>query len=252
MLGDLTPAYGWRSRVLSLLAGGIVWEGIARLAASPFLPSCTATARALADLIRGGTIAASLGASLTNLAIGFSGAAAGGVAIGVAMARARTVELIVEPYLDALMAAPGVIYVPVLFTFFGATRAMQVGSVFFHVVFFVAATTARALHQREGRLTTMAAAFGATEPQVFWRVRWPAARPLVISGLRMGALLAVKGLITGEMFVAFTGLGALVRTHGARFEADKVMAMVLVIVAIAVALTSIIDRVERRSRRMAT
>jgi hypothetical protein len=37
------------------------------------------------------------------------------------------------------------------------------------------------------------------------------------------------------MFVAFTGLGALVRTYGGRFEADKVAAIILVISAGALA-----------------
>jgi NitT/TauT family transport system permease protein len=157
--------------------------------------------------------------------------------------------VVAEPYLHALLAAPGMIYVPLLFSFFGATRATQVGSVFVHAVFVVAATTAGALRPRNAGLIAMAAAFGANERQIFWSVRWPAARPLVVSGLRVGALLAVKGMINGEMFISFTGLGALVRTYGARFEADKVLALVIVIVTVALSCGSIIDAAERRTAR---
>jgi ABC-type nitrate/sulfonate/bicarbonate transport system permease component len=51
------------------------------------------------------------------------------------------------------------------------------------------------------------------------------------------------------MFVAFTGLGALVRRYGARFEADKVLAIVIVVSVVALASAALVDLVERRAAR---
>jgi NitT/TauT family transport system permease protein len=135
------------------------------------------------------------------------------------MSRFRSLDLVVEPYLHALFA--------------------------------ITATTVGALRLRNRSLVAMATAFGATERQVFWRVRWPEAQPLIVSGLRLGALLAVKGMINGEMFIAFTGLGALVRVYGSRFEPEGVLAVVIVVVAIAFAATALIDTAERRMGRAA-
>lgn len=157
--------------------------------------------------------------SLGNLAMGFAAAAIIGVAVGTAMSRFRSLDLVVEPYLHALFA--------------------------------ITATTVGALRLRNRSLVAMATAFGATERQVFWRVRWPEAQPLIVSGLRLGALLAVKGMINGEMFIAFTGLGALVRVYGSRFEPEGVLAVVIVVVAIAFAATALIDTAERRMGRAA-
>jgi ABC-type nitrate/sulfonate/bicarbonate transport system permease component len=51
------------------------------------------------------------------------------------------------------------------------------------------------------------------------------------------------------MFIAWTGLGALVRTYGTRFEADKVLAIVAVIAAVALACGALVDGIERRTTR---
>jgi NitT/TauT family transport system permease protein len=244
-------ASGWRTRAMSLLVGCLLWEAVARLASTPVLPPCTATVQALIELTRRGLIFANLASSLVNLLAGFGAAAVIGIAVGVAMARIRPVRFVLEPYLFALLAAPGMIYLPLLFTFFGSTRFMQVASVFVHAIFVVTATTADALRPGKENLIVMAAAFGASENQIFWRIRWPAARPRILSGLRISALLAVKGMINGEMFIAWTGLGALVRTYGTRFEADKVLAIVAVIAAVALACGALIDGIERRTARRA-
>lgn len=237
---------GWHTQWLSLAAGAALWEAAARLAPTPFLPPCSQVLVALATMVREGEILGNLAVSLGNLAAGFAGAVAIGLALGAAMGRFRTLAEVGEPYLMALLTAPSFIFVPVLFTMFGASRPTQIGSVFLHAVFVIATTTLAGLRQAPPSLEAMAAAFGATHRQVFWKIRWPSAQPFVWSGLRVGGLLAVKGMINGEMFIAFTGLGALVRTHGGRFEADRVFAVLLVVVAVALACALAIDVVERR------
>ena len=62
-------------------------------------------------------------------------------------------------------------------------------------------------------------------------------RPAALkSEFLLDMILETGGLGSGPVgsrnVVAVTGLGALVRTHGARFEADKVIAVVLVIAAV--------------------
>jgi NitT/TauT family transport system permease protein len=244
---ELPPAYGWRTRAKSLLVGCLIWEGAARLAARPLFPTCSATMTALVELTRNGAIVGNLGTSLSNLVAGFGAAVLVGIGTGIVMARLQHLEAAVEPFLHALLAAPSMIYVPLLFTAFGATRITQIGSVFLHAVFVMTATTAAALRPERPNLVAMASSFGASERQIFWSIRWPAARPLIISGLRVGSLLAVKGMINGEMFIAFTGLGALIRTYGSRFEPDKMLAIVIVIMSVALACSALVGILERRT-----
>lgn len=230
------------TRAVSLVAGLLAWELAARLSHSPLFPSCTQTVAALVELVRSHTLGPHLAASAWNLLAGFSTAVILGLTTGVLMGRHPTVDRTLAPFLRALLAAPGLIYVPPLFTLFGASNLTLIGSVVCHTVFVVAMTTSDALRQIEPSLVAMAASFGATDRQTFWKVQWPRARPMVVSGLQVAAPLAVKGLVNGEMFIAFAGIGALVRTYGSRFEPDKVLALLIVIVTISIASSAAIGR----------
>ena len=57
---------------------------------------------------------------------------------------------------------------------------------------------------------------------------------------------AVKGMITGEMFIAYFGLGALLRNFGGRFDSAGVFAVLLVVVVVALLCTAVIEAIERR------
>ena len=200
-------------------------------------------------MIASGEILGNLAVSLRALAAGYAAAAVAGVALGTAMGRFRPVEVALSPYVNALLASPSLIFVPVLFTLFGAGRMTQVGAVFLHAVFVIVVTTHAGVRNARGSLVEMAGAFGATERQGFWKIRLPQARPAVVSGLRLGVPLAVKGMVNGEMFIAFLGLGALVRSYGGRFEPDKVLAIVFVVICVSLAGTSLVDALDRRKWR---
>jgi NitT/TauT family transport system permease protein len=201
---------------------------------------------ALVDLVASGRIAGSLGLSLASLAAGFSLAVIVGIAAGVLMGRYAAAGRLFDPYLNALLAAPNLLFVPILFTLFGASRATQVGAVFLHAVFVIAATTQAGIREAPPGLIEMARSFGATERDLFWKIRLPEARPMMVAGLRIGVLYAVKGMINGEMFIALTGLGALIRTHGGRFEPDYVLAVIGVVIGVAVLSSALLDRGFRR------
>jgi NitT/TauT family transport system permease protein len=56
----------------------------------------------------------------------------------------------------------------------------------------------------------------------------------------------VKGMIKGEMFIALTGLGALLRRYGSRFDAERVFAILLVVIGVALICSFAVQTVERR------
>jgi NitT/TauT family transport system permease protein len=97
----------------------------------------------------------------------------------------------------------------------------------------------------------MALVFGANRRQLFWKVLLPGSLPLTLAGVRLGMGRAVAGMITGEMFITLSGLGAQLRTYGNRFDAASVFAILLVVVAVALVCSLAVRRVERRLTRWA-
>lgn len=232
-----------RSSAASLAAGAAVWEIAARVWGT--LPPFSVVLLTLFELLRGDVLLPALATSLASLVIGFSGAAIGGVTIGLVIGRSRTVEHLVGLYLDAAMSAPTLIYVPLLFALFGVSRASQVAVVFAYAFFIIVTTTSAAVKQLDHRLIDMARSLGATDRQLLWRVALPSARPMVLTGLSLGVTRAVKGMVVGEMVIALSGVGALLRTSGARFDMAQTLALLLVIVLVSVTCNGLVGRAGR-------
>ena len=76
-------------------------------------------------------------------------------------------------------------------------------------------------------LLDLAASFGASQRRIFQKFVIPASIPFIMTGIRLGAGRAVLGLIVGQMFLALSGLGALLVQHGNRFQTAHVISTVL-------------------------
>jgi NitT/TauT family transport system permease protein len=234
---------------VALGVGMILWELAGRILNFRFLPPFSNVLSSLAYLIVKGKILDYLGASLIALIIGYLLAVVCGVTLGLLMGRYRQVEYTFDIYINALLATPKIILVPVLFALFGVNRNVEIVVIFLSAVFIIVVMTMSAMQTVDAKYVEMAQSFGATEQQLFWKILLPAALPLVMAGLRLGMARAVRGMINGEMFIAIFGLGGLLRTYGNRFDAEKVFAILLVVVSVALICTSIVQMIERQLTR---
>lgn len=235
-----------RSTIFPLVVGVLAWEIAGRSLQYNFLPPFSNVLRASAYLIASGQILGYLAASLVGLAAGYGLAVLCGVTLGLLMGRYRKIEYVLDPYINAFLAAPKIVFVPVLFSLFGVSRAVQIAIVFLSAFFIIVINTISAIRSVDATYVEMARSFGASERQLFWKVFLPGSLPLTMAGLRLGMGRAVKGMINGEMFIALFGLGALLRTYGNRFDAEKVFAILLVVIAVALVCSSMVQAIERR------
>jgi NitT/TauT family transport system permease protein len=223
----------------------MVWQVAGMTFGAGWLPPLSAVLVSVAGMAMRGELVGPLSASLASLAIGYPAAVVAGVLVGAALARSEVVRHLFDVYFDALMASPTLIYVPVLFALFGVSRASQVAVVFAYAFFVIAGMTELGIRDTDRRLTDMARAFGASERQVFWSVCLPAAMPAVLTGVRLGAARAVKGMVVGEIVIALTGLGAVLKASGGRFDITGVLSILLVILAVSVSCNTVVRALER-------
>jgi ABC-type nitrate/sulfonate/bicarbonate transport system permease component len=234
---------------LSLLGGAVLWELVARIWDVSFFPPLSAVLRRLWQMIADGEILGSLGNSLLNLLIGAVIAVIIGVGVGLLMGAYKKVEQALDVYVYALLTAPSLVFAPIFFSIFGLGRASIVGVVVMYATFIIIINTASAIRSVPVPLIEMGRSFCATDWQVFRRIVIPAAMPLIMAGLRLGMGRAVKGMINGEMFIAAVGLGALVMDAGRRFDAETILAVLLVIIVVAVATMQLVQLLDRRVTR---
>jgi NitT/TauT family transport system permease protein len=235
-----------REHVLSGLAGIALWELLARAFGFPFLPPFSAALGASWDLIRSGEIAGPLAASMESLARGFGLAAGLGILVGALMGRYPPVRYLLDVYVGALLASPSLIFAPILFAIFGVSRASQTALVFLYSFAVIVTNTETGIRSVDESLVEMGRSFGSKGPRLFWKVLLPGSAPMVLAGLRLGATRAVKGMINGEMFIAYSGLGALVKLYGGRFDAARLWGILLIVIGSALLITGFIQVLERR------
>jgi ABC-type nitrate/sulfonate/bicarbonate transport system permease component len=238
-----------RSTLLALLIGACAWELAGRLWRMPFLPPFSSVVRAAAQLIAGGQILGYLAASILALLLGYGLAVVAGVTLGLLMGRYRKVEYALDLYVNALLATPKIALVPVLFALFGIGHSVQVAIVFLSAFCVIVINTMSAIQNVDASYIEMARSFGASERQLFVKVLLPGSLPLTMAGLRMGMGRAVKGMINGEMLIAVFGLGGLLSMYGSRFDAERVFAILLVVVSVALVCSFVVQSIERRATR---
>jgi NitT/TauT family transport system permease protein len=231
---------------LALLAGAALWEALGWSLGLQWLPPFSKVMEALAQFIGSGVILANLGSSLHGLIVGFSLALIFGLLLGSLMGRYRYVEKALDIYVHALFVCPSIVFAPIFFAIFGLSDASRVAIIVVYSMFVIVINTATAIRTVDPSLVEMARSFGCREAQIFKRILLPASLPLVFAGIRLGIGRAVKGMINGEMLIAFVGLGALAQRYGAQFDAAKVFAIAMVVLMIGLVSNALVQMLDNR------
>ena len=235
---------------ISALAIVVTWEVVGRTADLTVLPPLSEIFAALWQFLVDGTIIESLGVSLLTLLLGMALSIFFGIAIGALMGRYRTVEYALDVYVNAAMAAPMVAFVPVFILVFGIGYPTRVLTVIIFAIFPIIVDTFAGIRNVDPSLVEMGRSFGASERLLFWRIRVPAAFPLLLAGIRLGTARGVKGLINGEVLVAVVGLGGLVDRYGTPFSMERLYALIFFLVALALLLVRLVEWLSRRVVRV--
>jgi len=238
-------------RALSLAGGLILWEIFGWLLAVPWLPPFSKVMVALVELIRNGEILANLVVSLRSLAVGFFISLIVGLVVGVMMGLYPRVDQAIGIYVNALLFTPHLVFAPIFFALFHLSDWTRIAVIVKYTVFIIIINTVTAIRTADPALVEMARSFGATKRQIFGRILLPASVVVLFAGIRLGMGRAVKGMITGEMFIAFVGLGGIVQKYGSQFDASRVLALTLVILTVALVMGSLVQAADRRMTRWA-
>lgn len=238
--------------LLGLLAGAVAWEVISRLVNSPFFPPFSQVMREFVDVIEDGEALQALLASLGSLALAMLAAIVVGAVVGTAMGTSETVRMTIEPFVNMLFTAPAIAFAPIYFAIFGLSRWTIFALIFQYAVFVMIINTAAGIRQTNREIIEMAESYGATRLQTTLLIKLPSSLPMTMAGIRLGTGRAVKGMINGEMFIAFTGLGALIMSAGSSFNAARVLALLLIITIVALILGWMVTALDHRTTRWLT
>jgi len=182
--------------------------------------------------------------TLLEVVLGFGLAAVVGVALSLAIFYFRPVEKALYPVLVGLQTVPKAALAPLLVLYLGYGWAPKIFLAFLISFFPILIATVVGLQSLDKGLIQLARSMGASEWQMFWKIRLQAALPNVFGGFKVGISLAVIGAIIGEYVAAEKGLGYLQLQANSQFDTTLNFASIIVISMIGMLLYWVLNRIE--------
>jgi NitT/TauT family transport system permease protein len=237
--------------IVSLVIGLTIWEGLVLVLQLPafILPSPVQVWQRLLTSLQGGTL---LHHSLVTLWEVLLGLFVGGVSallVGYGLARSTTLEKLVSPYLVASQAIPLVAIAPLLVIWFGPGIFSKVLICSLIVFFPVLINTVVGMRAAPQTLRDLMQSLDANRFQTLVFLEIPAALPVFLGGLRVGATLSVIGAVVGELVGADEGLGFLINVARGQYDTALVFVAVLTLIAMALFLYGLVILAETRLLR---
>jgi NitT/TauT family transport system permease protein/taurine transport system permease protein len=175
-----------------------------------FYPAPTDVLAAFGELIRKGILPVYLADSVQRYLVGLAAGSLLGVALGVLIGLNRTASLALSPLFKFLFAIVEVAWVPIFVVWFGYGVKTIVLTLVYVVFFPVMYNTLLGVRTAPQILVNAVRSLGASRLDVLRLVILPAALPGIITGLRIGAGFAFRGLVFAEIVAAKTGIGYLI------------------------------------------
>jgi len=232
----------------SLAAGLLAWWLVARLSGLPsfILPSpgqvWTRFLRALSD----GSLFTHAGVTLFEILAGLLVGALAATVLGYLVAKSRALERVLSPYLVASQAVPLVAIAPLLVIWFGPGIFSKILICALIVFFPVLVNTVVGVRAVPMALHDLMRSLHATRRQILLKLEIPAALPVFLGGLRVGATLSVIGAVVGELVGADMGLGFLINVGRGQYDTALVFVAIFALVALALSLYGLVAFAEKR------
>jgi ABC-type nitrate/sulfonate/bicarbonate transport system permease component len=233
-------------RVVALLGFLVLWHLASIPAGKLLLPSPLDIVPAFADELRSGQLVSATLASLGVFAAGYLLAVITGVALGVLMGGMPRLGETLEIYVNALNATPRVALIPLIILWFGLGPVAKIAVVWFQAMLPILINTYAGVQNTDPDLLEAARSFGAKRGQIFRHIMLPGALPYVVTGLRLGAGMAMVGTVIAELYTALAGLGYLMAQFSGSFQTAKYFVPVLVLAGMGMIVSELLKILERR------
>lgn len=242
MIKRLTPI------LLSTLAFLLGWHLLTRYGNIPnfILPSPLSVWARLIRAVQDGSLPYHTGITLLEIVLGLLAGVIFATVVGYALARSRSLERVLSPYLVASQAIPVVAIAPLLVIWLGDGILAKAIICALIVFFPVLVNTIVGVRAVPAALYDLMKSLHATRAQILWKVEVPASLPVFLGGLRIGATLSVIGAIVGELVSAEQGLGFLLQLGDFQYDTPMVFVAVFMLIFLALLLYGIVTLLEKR------
>lgn len=220
----------------------IIWQAISMSNIWPnnIFPSPYDVGEDLAYMTADGSLFFGIGTTLMRLIIGLAIAIAGGVVLGIFMAKIEMVNQTIGSLVLGLQSIPSIAWVPLALLWVGPYDGGIIFVTVIGAMFAVTINTYTGVKNIDPHFVEAARNMGAKGIQLITNVLIPAAFPYMISGFKQGWAFAWRGVIGAELLFSFLGVGFLLNVGRQLHDVSQVISIMLVIMLIGMAVDGFI------------
>lgn len=231
----------------TLLLVVVVWQlaTTARWVSPLILPDLGGLGRALVALLGQPETYHHVGVTAVEFGGAMLVALSAGLVVGIAGGTVRYVGDLVEPLLLALYAIPIVMAFPLCILFLGIGSPSKIAFAGLYAFFPVAIHTLKGLRHVDRGLVRAAVTMGAGPWLLLVRVLVPAAFPVILTGVRLAAVLGLLSVVAGEMLGALDGVGQMLTRSVEGLASAEAFAWILITIVMVTLVGGTLSWLER-------
>ena len=241
----------WRNAALMIVALVALWELVYLLVGESALASPLATLRYGLRMVTSESFGAHLYDTMRAFAIALLFSVVIGLAVGFWLGFDRLSGDVLEPMIAAVYAIPKLTLYPILLLAFGLGLSAKIAFGVIHGVIPIILFTLAAVRNTKPVLLKTGRVLKLSPSQTVRWILFPAAVPEIFTGLRVGFSLTLIGTLLAEMFASQRGLGYLLMTGIGLHNVEQIMAVTVLIVVFAAAVSYLLLHIDHRLHRQA-
>lgn len=225
-----------------------IWQGLFHLGCLKpiILPPPSQVALAFWELLRSGALVRHIGISVLRVLEGFAIAALLGLGLGIAIGLSRTLDRLTDLIIQVVKPIPPIAWIPLAILWFGIGEQSKVYIIFLGAFFPVIINTIDGIRQTDHKFVEVARILAVPRSRFVRQVVIPGALPAIMTGLRVGLMVAWMCVVAAELIAASSGIGYLIMDARQLSQSDVVLVGMITIGVIGKLMDSLIKRLERR------
>jgi NitT/TauT family transport system permease protein len=214
------------------------------------LPSPVAVLRGLSDVVASGEVWRHTGASLGRIAVGFGGAVAVAVTLGLVAFLSPVARTVVADALTVLNSTSVFVWIVISIIWFGLSNWAPIFTTFMITLPVVASNIVEGVASVDRRLLEMGDVYRLSGRRKFTAIVVPSTLPYLVAGMKVGFGLALKVSVVAEIFGVTSGIGYAMNYSREILATQMVFVWALVMIAVMTLTDSLLfDALSRRLMR---
>ena len=224
----------------------ILWEILVQttLLDKRFFPAPSSIVGTFGSLITSGELWKHLQASIARIVIGFLLGAIPALILGITMGLFRWVRAFFSPMVAALYPIPKIAILPLVMLIFGLGEQSKWVIIAIGVFFLVLYNTMAGVMNIPNIYLDVGKNFGASRLQFYLTVALPGAMPLIFTGVKLAAGVALLIIVAAEFVGAKTGIGYMIWQSWQTFSVETMYVGLVVIAVLGYLVSLLMDELE--------